>query len=258
MIRRDHHPDGGAGSAEGALLSHRSEDPTNSRAGTFVLDRLNRAVYRRSAWSQAESLWIRGVQHPAQDQEGQPSRQPGLSTLEFLHLHHPMPQSGRHPHRPLPLVAFTDFAGYCEQKDPSHSRISQDRPKPLLRIRGGCGGDENRPDFSGRPSRCHLRRSDKLRPWKLSAGVRPDDSPRAAGAASGSAARAAAARCEAARRSCCIYPVASPARAASDPARGTPDSNTVPSNREDIASSRLAKRSGETPRKTGGIVRRSL
>ena len=95
-----------------------------------------------------------------------------------------MPQSGRHPHRPLPLVAFTDFAGYCEQKDPSHSRISQDRPKPLLRIRGGCGGDENRPDFSGRPSRCHLRRSDKLRPWKLSAGVRPDDSPRAAGAAS--------------------------------------------------------------------------
>jgi hypothetical protein len=75
----------------------------------------------------------------------------------------------------------------------------------------------------------------------LSADARAVDDPRAAGAASGISVREAAARYEAARRSCCMCPAASPARAASDPARDTPDSNTAPSNREDIASSRLAK-----------------
>jgi hypothetical protein len=39
----------------------------------------------------------------AEDQEGQPSRQPGrsMTTSSFCTSSTPMPKSGRHPHRPL-------------------------------------------------------------------------------------------------------------------------------------------------------------
>ncbi len=105
---------------------------------------------------------------------------------------------------------------------------------------------------------------------ELSAGARSGDNWPSAGAAYGSAAGAAAARCGAARRNCRISPVARPAHAASALARNIPDSNTAPSNREDIASSRLAVSMGrrqegnqtgrpacpaEMPRQTGGILR---
>jgi len=92
----------------------------------------------------------------------------------------------------------------------------------------------------------------------FSADAGPGDSSRAAGVASESAARGAAARCEAARRSCCKIPAAGPPRAASGLARDTPDSNTAPSNRADIASSFASQKKWETPRKTGGIVRRGV
>jgi hypothetical protein len=101
-----------------------------------------------------------------------------------------------------------------------------------------CGGPANQTAF-------YLK--------NISADALTGDDPRAAGAASGSAARGAAARYEAARRSCCMCPAASPARAASDPARDTPDSNTAPSNREDIASSRLAKCLERTAPKLAGL-----
>jgi hypothetical protein len=43
----------------------------------------------------------------------------------------PCPRAAGAPNRPLPLIALADFTGYCEQRHPSHSRISQDRPRPL-------------------------------------------------------------------------------------------------------------------------------
>src|ERR1700691_2421013 len=48
---------------------------------------LNPSAYRPVRPPQAQSLRVRG-----------PHRR-----LECLHLHHPMPTSGRHPHRPLPF-----------------------------------------------------------------------------------------------------------------------------------------------------------
>jgi hypothetical protein len=110
---------------------------------------------------------------------------------------------------------------------------------------------------------------------ELSAGARSGDNWPSAGAAYGSAAGAAAARCGAARRNCRISPVARPAHAASALARNIPDSNTAPSNREDIAwglthrkvfaetagergtrrRGMRAEKEGPAPRETGGIVR---
>ncbi|MBZ5503550.1 MAG: hypothetical protein LAN59_15170 [Acidobacteriia bacterium] len=42
----------------------------------------------------------------AEDQEGQPSRQPGrsMTTSSFCTSITPMPKSGRHPHRPLTFL----------------------------------------------------------------------------------------------------------------------------------------------------------
>lgn len=165
------------------------------------------------------------------------------STLE-LHLHHPMPRAagpptGRSPSRALRIPCdgkkrpepSLNLSGSARAFSfPSEGAAAGTRTVPTPRdgrAAAMCGGPTN---------------SDRE---NFSAGVRPGDNPRAAGASSGSAAQAAAARCEEARRSCCRYPAASLARAASDPAQGTPDSNTAPSNREDIASTRLAKYSGE-------------
>jgi hypothetical protein len=70
----------------------------------------------------------------------------------------------------------------------------------------------------------------------FSADAAPGDNSTEHGAACGNAGRAAVARCEAERRSCCRVPVAYPAREANGHAPDTPESNTAPSSRADIAS----------------------
>src|ERR1019366_8761025 len=135
----------------------------------------------------------------------------------------------------------------------------------------GCGGDETCPELQGAISRCHLPRSrvegpQKHYPKKISADAAPGDNSRAPVAASGIAARAAADGCEAVSRNCCKALVARPARGASSLARDTPESNTAPSSRADIASFCLAVSMGRrwkptknaakhekrrTPRETG-------
>jgi hypothetical protein len=78
-----------------------------------------------------------------------------------------------------------------------------------------------------------------IQPWpvgRFSADAARGDSSIGHGAACGNAAQAEAARCEGERRNCCRFPVEYPGRGANGRARDTPELNTAPSSRADIAS----------------------
>jgi hypothetical protein len=62
--------------------------PRNTFRVPSYWHQMYRAVYRRPRCLQANLQCVRGR----------------ASRLECLHLHHPMPTSGRHPHRPLPFL----------------------------------------------------------------------------------------------------------------------------------------------------------
>ena len=156
----------------------------------------------------------------------------------------PMPTSGRSPRRPLPPFCspHSNNSVHAAQGKGPKSPDELEAVRARSAFKSWRGRRRGRDRVAHAPGRRDPDAAVRSRSTSVSAGAAPGDSWPADAGACGSAARAVAARCEAVNRSCCKFPAARPARAASSRARDIRESNTAPSNRADIASSSLAVR----------------